>query len=219
MQILDPIGNPASGDWILIQPVDVHDQGMLPREDEQIRALLSDECFALIPVKVDWFQELTPWTAPAAFRGQPDFGDGAEKTLQVIQESIVEEQRGKKFILGGYSLAGLFALWAGYQTDVFDGIVAASPSVWYPRWDEYIANHRMKARNVYLSLGDREERTKNPVMRTVGDRIREQYRVLESQGIRSTLTWNEGNHFMDPEIRTAAGFAWVMKGKSTNGSA
>ena len=211
MQILDPIGNPASSDWILIQPVDGHDQEMLPQEMEQIRALLPDESFALFPVKVDWFRDLAPWTAPAAFRGQPDFGSGAEETLQVVLQSIVAKQQGKKFILGGYSLAGFFALWAGYQTDAFEGIVAASPSVWYPGWDEYMMQHRFRIRNAYLSLGNREERTKNPVMRTVGDRIREQYRLLESQGIRCILEWNEGNHFMNPDKRTAAGFAWVMK--------
>ena len=211
MQILDPIGNPASSDWILIQPVDDHDQEMLPQEMKQIRALLPDESFALFPVKVDWFRDLAPWTAPAAFRGQPDFGSGAEETLQVVLQSIVAKQQGKKFILGGYSLAGFFALWAGYQTDAFEGIVAASPSVWYPGWDEYRMQHRIRIRNAYLSLGNREERTKNPVMRTVGDRIREQYRLLESQGIRCILEWNEGNHFMNPDKRTAAGFAWVMK--------
>ena len=211
MQILDPIGNPAYSDWILIQPVDDHDQEMLPQEMEQIRALLPDESFALFPVKVDWFLNLAPWTAPAAFRGQPDFGSGAEETLQVVLQSIVAKQQGKKFILGGYSLAGFFALWAGYQTDAFEGIVAASPSVWYPGWDEYMMQHRFRIRNAYLSLGNREERTKNPVMRTVGDRIREQYRLLESQGIRCILEWNEGNHFMNPDKRTAAGFAWVMK--------
>ena len=191
MQILDPIGNPASSDWILIQPVDDHDQEMLPQEMEQIRALLPDESFALFPVKVDWFRNLAPWTAP---------GITASPSL-----------KGADVVIGGYSLAGFFALWAGYQTDAFEGIVAASPSVWYPGWDEYRMQHRFRIRNAYLSLGDREERTKNPVMRTVGDRIREQYRLLESQGIRCILEWNEGNHFMNPDKRTAAGFAWVMK--------
>ena len=107
-------------------------------------------------------------------------------------------------------MKSVFALWAGYQTETFDGIVAASPSVWYPGWEEYIRSHPMKSRNIYLSLGDREERTGNAVMRTVGDRIREQHQILRSQGIRCVLEWNEGNHFKDPDRRTAAGFAWAM---------
>jgi len=209
MKTLDPIGNPEQSNWILIQPVDDHDEGMLGNEIRHIKEICSDS-FALFPVKVDWFTDLTPWPASAAFKGQPDFGDNASDTLQSILDSIVSRWTGKKIILGGYSLAGFFALWAGYQTDVFDGIVAASPSVWYPGWDEYIVDRRMKSKAVYLSLGDREERTRNVVMRTVGDRIREQYRVLQSRGTRCKLDWNEGNHFKDPEIRIAAGFAWVI---------
>lgn len=32
----------------------------------------------------------------------------------------------RTYIIGGYSLAGLFALWAAYQTDVFCAVAAAS---------------------------------------------------------------------------------------------
>ena len=161
MKILDPIGNPASSDWILIQPVDDHDQGMPETEISHIRERIP-AAFTLVPVRVDWFNDLTPWPAPATFRGQPDFGSGAEGTLRFIITEIVKDFSATKHILlGGYSLAGFFALWAGYQTDAFEGIVAASPSVWYPGWDEYMANHRLRAPRVYLSLGDREERTRN----------------------------------------------------------
>ena len=42
-----------------------------------------------------------------------------------------------KIILGGYSLAGLFALWASTQMGLFYGIAATSPSVWFPGWMEF----------------------------------------------------------------------------------
>ena len=29
-------------------------------------------------------------------------------------------------------------------------------------------------------------------------------------GINCTLEWNQGNHFREPDIRTAKAFAWVM---------
>ena len=64
---------------------------------------------------------------------------------------------------------------------------------------------------VYLSLGDREERTRNPVMAAVGDRIREAQNLLKDQGVGTILEWNRGNHFKDPDIRTAKAFAWVIK--------
>lgn len=87
---------------------------------------------------------------------------------------IKSTNRKQKLILGGYSLAGLFALWSAYQTDLFSGIVAASPSVWYPDWMEYAQANQVKTSALYLSLGDREERTRNLIMSAVGDNIRKQ---------------------------------------------
>ena len=120
----------------------------------------------------------------------------------------------KTYYIGGYSLAGLFALWAAYQTDVFAGAVAASPSVWFPEFIDYMKANEIKVKNVYLSLGDKEEKAKNPTMATVGDCIREAYAWLNEQGVNVTLEWNQGNHFKDADVRTAKGFTWV-KGKTS----
>ena len=117
----------------------------------------------------------------------------------------------KTYYLGGYSLAGLFSLWAAYQTDLFSGIAAASPSVWFLGFSDYIKERKILTHAVYLSLGDREEKTKNPVMRTVGDCIRQTYESVKDQGIKCTLEWNEGNHFRDVDIRCAKAFSWVLK--------
>ena len=48
-------------------------------------------------------------------------------------------------------------------------------------------------------------------MAAVGDCIRESYERLQKQGISSTLEWNPGNHFREPEVRVAKGVAWVME--------
>ena len=104
----------------------------------------------------------------------------------------------------------LFALWAAYQTDKFLGVAAASPSIWFPDFVEYMRGRSIRCDSVYLSLGDREEKTRNKVMATVGDCIRSGYDILHDQGIRCTLEWNKGNHFKDSDIRTAKAFAWVM---------
>ncbi len=125
-------------------------------------------------------------------------------------------------ILAGYSLAGLFALWAAYQTDTFAGICAASPSVWFPGWVDFAKAATPRTRCVYLSLGDKEERARNPVMATVGDCIRAMAALLGSEpaapaavqpadpAFRSTLEWNPGNHFKDPEKRLAKGCIWAI---------
>lgn len=200
-------GNPEAS-IVLIQPVGDHDLPETEDEAVQIQKLTALD-FQLIAVKVDdWNQELSPWTSPAVF-GNENFGDGAARLLEQILELCTEER--KTYYLGGYSLAGLFSLWASYQTDRFAGIASASPSVWFPGFLPYMKEHEMKSRAVCLSLGDKEEKTRNPVMATVGDCIREAYAWLQQCGIRSTLEWNPGNHFRDPGMRTAKAFAWVMK--------
>ena len=196
---------------LLIQPIDEHDLELLDQEIEAIKKL-SDKPFSLVAFMIkDWNQELTPWAAPAVF-GKVPFGSGAEKTLEFITNQLLPEVQENipHLILGGYSLAGLFALWAGYQTDKFDGIVAASPSVWFPKWIEYATDNKPLAKSIYLSLGDKEEKAKNPVMAQVGNAIRRQNELLTGQMDNTILEWNPGNHFVDSEKRTAKGFAWVM---------
>lgn len=61
-------------------------------------------------------------------------------------------------------MAGLFTLWAAYQTDAFAGVAAASPSIWFPDFLQYMKEHDIRTESVYLSLGDREEKTRNLVM-------------------------------------------------------
>ena len=197
----------ACADTVLIQPVDDHDLSGIENEV----TLIAESCgknFHLIAVKVDnWNTDLSPWKAPAVF-GKEDFGSGAEDTLAEILKLCSDA--GKTYYIGGYSLAGLFALWAAYRTDVFKGVAAASPSMWFPGFADYIKENEIKTGAVCLSLGDKEEKTRNPVMATVGDRIREAHALLSGRGVKCTLEWNEGNHFKDADIRTAKAFSWVM---------
>ena len=175
-------GNPEAP-IVLIQPVGDHDLPEIEGEVAQIRKLTALD-FQMIAVKVDdWNLDLSPWRSPAVF-GKEDFGDGAASLLEEILRLCSDES--KTYYLGGYSLAGLFSLWASYQTDRFAGIAAASPSVWFPGFLPYMKEHENQSRAVYLSLGDKEEKTKNPVMATVGDCIREAHAWLQLCGILST---------------------------------
>jgi hypothetical protein len=76
--------------------------------------------------------------------------------------------------------------------------------------------HRIHAKTVYLSLGDKEEKARNPVMSKVGDCIREGYAMLKEQGIQCTLKWNQGNHFQEPDLRTAKAFGWAIQNHGQN---
>lgn len=78
------------------------------------------ESVSLVSVGVDlWEENFSPWCAPRVFAKGPNFGDGAQKTLdtlinQVIPwaESELTESPAYRMLVG-YSLAGLFSLWAG----------------------------------------------------------------------------------------------------------
>ncbi len=193
---------------VLIQPVDGHDLEGMGSEINAIKNI-TNESFLLLAMKIEnWNADLSPWKAPAVF-GKEEFGEGAERTLAEI--SAFCSDRSKTYYIGGYSLAGLFALWAAYRTDTFCGVAAASPSVWFPGFDTFMEQNYIKAGSVYLSLGDREEKTRNRVMATVGEKIRKAHLLLVERGVDCTLEWNEGNHFKDNEIRTARAFAWVMR--------
>lgn len=199
-------GNPSS-ETVLIQPVDEHDLQTMDREVNAIRELSGSD-FCLIACKIDcWNADLSPWESPAVF-GREGFGSGAPETLSGLLKLCSD--RGRTYYLGGYSLAGLFSLWAATRTDRFRGVAAASPSVWFPGFTNYLKVNPVKCGAVCLSLGDKEERTKNPVMATVGERIRDVDRLLEQQGVEHVLEWNPGNHFQEAERRTAKAFAWLL---------
>ena len=204
-------GNPEA-DTILIQPTGEHELASLENEVREIEKRTSKE-FRFIATKVEnWNDDLSPWKAPAVFKTE-DFCGGASKTLENIIALCADKNR--KYYIGGYSLAGLFALWAACQTDIFSGVAAASPSVWFPGFIDYMKTYKMKSQNVYLSLGDREEKTRNPVMAQIGNCIKEEYRCLLENGINCILEWNKGNHFKEADIRTAKAFAWILNNDSS----
>ena len=199
-------GDPGS-DTVLVQLTEEHELVFLENEAAAIGEMAgSDFCLTALVVD-DWNRDLSPWEAPPVF-GSEGFSGGAGSTLEAVLNACGDPY--KTFFVGGYSLAGLFALWAAYQTDIFKGAAAASPSMWFPGFLDYMKTHEIKTSAVYLSLGDKEEKTRNPVMATVGDRIREAEQWLSGSGVDCTLEWNKGNHFKEPDIRTAKAFAWLL---------
>lgn len=203
-------GNPTAS-VVFIQPVDAHDLSFMENEIAEIKKHTEKE-FYLIAVGIEnWNKDLSPWTAPAVF-GKEDFGGKANQTLEEIKGLCREKD--KTYIIGGYSLAALFSLWAVYQTEIFTAVAAASPSIWFPGFTDFMENNEILCDSVYLSLGDREEKTKNPVMQTVGACIKKAQELLNEKGVHTTLEWNEGNHFKDADIRTAKAFAWAINSLS-----
>ena len=206
----------ANAEYLLLQMTGEHEQQSMDNEVAAIAQSAHRFLFAAIPVE-SWNDALSPWEAPAVW-GKQGFGGNAADTLRFLTEQVIPTLNQQfdlpediKIILGGYSLAGLFALWASTQTDLFYGVAAASPSVWFPGWMEFEQRHLIQAQRIYLSLGDREERTRNATLAVVGGNIRTLHSRLIARGADCTLEWNSGGHFKDADLRTAKAFRWVME--------
>ena len=80
---------------------------------------------SLVNVGVDlWEENFSPWCAPRVFAKGPNFGDGAQKTLDTLINQVIPWAESELTdpptyrVLVGYSLAGLFSLWAGVSQQV-----------------------------------------------------------------------------------------------------
>ena len=83
------------------------------------------EGVGLVNVGVDlWEENFSPWCAPRVFAKGPNFGDGAQKTLDTLINQVIPWTESELTelpayrVLVGYSLAGLFSLWAGVSQQV-----------------------------------------------------------------------------------------------------
>ena len=124
----------GKSDTVLIQPVGKHELPWIENEVREIHRLTSAD-FKYIAVEIDdWNDDLSPWKAQAVFKDDY-FGGGEFKTLEKILTLCSDK---KKYYIGGYSLAGLFSLWAAYQTDIFTGIASGSPSFAFALFSDYM---------------------------------------------------------------------------------
>ncbi len=172
---------------------------------------------------IDWEHDLSPWRAPAAFKKAPEFTGGADEYICELEEKIVPailkhcnlDNKGTKemsLILAGYSLAGLFALYSSYQSNLFDAIVTASGSMWYPDFLSYAQSHQISenVKKIYFSVGDKEANTKNQMMQPVEENTRVLAEYYLKKGIQTTFELNEGGHFVDDAKRVAKGIIYCL---------
>ena len=175
--------------------------------------------FTLVAISdLDWNHDMVPWDSPPAFRNADACTGGADDYLRLLTEEIIATAE-KKIAgvpcwrgIAGYSLAGLFALYAIYRTDLFSRVGSMSGSLWFPGMKEYIFSHEPKRRPdcVYFSLGDKESKTRNPILRSVRQNTEEIQAFYQDKGIDTVFQLNPGNHHDHAAERTAAGIAWML---------
>ena len=163
-------------------------------------------------------KDCPPMVLVGVWKGQSPYkGLAAEHLHWMMEECVpqVEAQFGGKDIMpviAGYSLAGLFAFWAAWNSGYFRRVASVSGSLWYPGFTDFIRDNAPKAglkegtglEKAYFSLGDRESRTRHPLMSRVDACTAE---VV----IKTTFEWNPGNHFDHPELRMARALAWLLR--------
>ena len=192
------------------------------------------EGVSLVNVGVDlWEENFSPWCAPRVFAKGPNFGDGAQKTLDTLINQVIPWAESELTeppayrVLVGYSLAGLFSLWAGVSqpgassqpnavpAPTFQRIGAVSGSFWFPGLLDYVDQQlrggAVDLTHAYLSLGDREARTPNPQIMHVREHAELLASKLEKAGITSTFELNRGNHFQNVEGRMQKALDWLVK--------
>lgn len=110
---------------------------------QELRKQNAPECNFLSIGIHDWQREMSPWPAAALSKDAEDFSGGADVYLENLLSTILpwatERIHGKASFIGiaGYSLAGLFALYAMYKTDVFSRVAGMSGSFWFPGFKEF----------------------------------------------------------------------------------
>ncbi len=174
--------------------------------------------------RLDWNYDLSPWEADHVFRGEEAFGGGADEYLSSLVEDLLPracEMYGlypSAVYIAGYSMAGLFALYSLYKTDVFSGCACCSGSLWFPGFLEYCSEHSFAGSSplVYLSLGDKEALTKNKVMATVEDNTRKIFSRCKALGAECMFELNPGGHFKDPEARLVRGIRYLLEADKTD---
>ena len=167
---------------------------------------------------LNWNNDMTPWYCPPVMKGDAPYTGGADEYLKLLTGKIIPKAltliSGKPDFIGiaGYSLAGLFALYSLYHTDIFSRAASMSGSLWFPDFTEYAGKHTMlvKPDRLYLSLGDKEDHTKNRLLKTVRENTERLAKYYREEQIDAVFELNSGNHFEDASARICKGIKYIV---------
>lgn len=175
--------------------------------------------FSLVSINgLVWNHDMVPWDIPPVTKDDTPFTGGADDYLKLLTDEIIPRSeeliRGNALWRGiaGYSLAGLFAVYAVYQTELFSRVASISGSLWFPDFKEYVFSHKTKSfiKCIYFSLGDKECQTKNPYLKIVQKNTEEIASLFAKNNINTAFKLNKGNHYKAAVQRTISGIDWIL---------
>lgn len=169
----------------------------------------------------DWNGAYSPWPAASLAKGQEPFSGQAVHTLHWLQKEflpLIRKEYGVSAApsstgMVGYSLAGLFAVWALYTGKLFHAVASCSGSLWYEGFSEWLGKqHAPAGTHLYFSLGKAEEKAKNAKLAAVGEQTRYCFEIVQKDPhvLESTLVWHKGGHFSAVPVRQAQAIHWLL---------
>lgn len=165
----------------------------------------------------DWNRDFSPWPAPRIFRQQDDFSGGADAWLQALAEKagVLEAEIGLMPAwrgIAGYSLAGLFSLYALLKCGLFSRCACMSASLWYPGFTEFFraSSFSQVPEYVYFSLGDQEHKARDPLLSCIDKKTEEIMQILKEKGISCSFSSCPGGHFQNVEKRIRLGLEALL---------
>ena len=131
----------------------------------EVRKISAGDVNVLVIGNLDWNHDMTPWYCPPLSADDTAATGGADEYLELLLSEILPKARTlicgspMRTCIAGYSLAGLFALYAMYRCDAFERAASISGSLWFPDFLDFTTGHDMlrKPDRIYLSLGDKEK--------------------------------------------------------------
>ena len=131
----------------------------------------------------------------------------------VVIPAVEEDLQPRARAIMGYSLAGLFAVYAALETRLFDAAASVSGSMWFPDFVRFVEKQHTVVRFAYFSVGDREKHSRNAAFRSIEDCTFAVIDAMRARGAQAMFERNPGTHFDDPSGRMLKAarrmMAWV----------
>lgn len=173
---------------------------------------------------MDWNRDMSPWPAKRVFKGEEDFAGKGDAFIEYLTGTVFPKAEAlfpsvRRRMIAGISMSGLFSLYMTTRYEKLEGIASISGSLWYPRLRDYMKDHLPLNENmkIYLSLGDKEKKVRNPLLARVEEETLGILDDLTASGRKAVYQANEGNHFVHGEERLKEALLYLITGNIWEG--
>lgn len=169
---------------------------------------------ARVPV-ASWNDSLTPWPAAGLRANEGGFGGHASETLRELMDGLAPALEADAHLapraraICGYSLGGLFALYAFCRDARLAACASLSGSLWYEGFVDWMEGLELsgEGRFAFFSLGRKEPRAGAPIMRRVQTCMERCAELCRIHGCTADVVMGPGNHMQHHQERLEAGIA------------